>query len=124
MKCFVLWLHVEEREVTMTCCLDVASPCTSDMFMYITDCPAAFYTVVACSFWPATHCPDRAACTACNRGDNLTCCNCDGCGCVHAAPEGSNAYGFIRLFQDHIEIKGVGSVTSRKLLLPSHLISV
>jgi len=40
------------------------------------------------------------------------------------APPGGNSYGYLRVFQDHMEIRGVGTLTSRKLLLPSHLVSV
>ena len=36
-----------------------------------------------------------------------------------AAPEGSNAYGTLQLFPDHMLINGVGSVTSRRLQLAS-----
>lgn len=40
------------------------------------------------------------------------------------APTGSNAYATARIFPDHIEIKGVGSVRSHKLRLPQRLVQL
>lgn len=43
--------------------------------------------------------------------DNLTLC------CTTAAPDASNAFAVITIFEDYIEIAGQGSVTSRTLPL-------
>eukprot|EP00195_Chlamydomonas_chlamydogama_P007806 CAMPEP_0202892322 /NCGR_PEP_ID=MMETSP1392-20130828/2048_1 /ASSEMBLY_ACC=CAM_ASM_000868 /TAXON_ID=225041 /ORGANISM="Chlamydomonas chlamydogama, Strain SAG 11-48b" /LENGTH=308 /DNA_ID=CAMNT_0049576219 /DNA_START=49 /DNA_END=975 /DNA_ORIENTATION=- len=39
------------------------------------------------------------------------------------APSSSNAFAIVNVFPDHIEVRGVGAATSRKLLLPDRLVA-
>lgn len=40
------------------------------------------------------------------------------------APTGGNAFAFCHVYHDHLHVKGVGTVTSRKLALPDRLVQL